>query len=610
MSDKAKDFFSAFKAGKMSRRELMSGAGKLGITAATANVMLNAAGSAAMAADFDWMKYKGKKLQLLLNKHPYADAMIADLDNFKKMTGMDVTYDIFPEDVYFDKVTAALSSKSDAVRRLHDRRLHDLDLWSGRLGRRPEALYRRRQQDQPQLQLGRRAARPARLDRLERRARRRARLGRRQAVVHSVGLRAQLDSPTTARCTTSSASSRRTTWPSSSTAGAKFQKDAGGPYGIGVRGSRSWATIHPGFLSAYTNFGQKDFTVDGGKLKAAMNTKESKDFHKTVGEDDPGFRAEELVDLHLVSGRHRSRRRRLGHDLRRRHPRLFHERRRQQGSRQPRLPRLRAEPGRQGPDPERLDLVAGHVELLASRRTRPGTSCSGRPRSSTACSAPARWISSTRSARRSPRMPEWHGQDRQELSGLHRSARRLGARREDLLHRRSRCSSTSRPNGRRRCSRWWRRNCRSTKGSTSSRPRSTSSSRTPGWASSSSASCPAPAPRAMTRWPSLRAKRSHPAAGPSAPFTDLARTCAPSTPTPRASPSRLECCASLAMTIQPPSTAHDRRNARQPPSAAARRAAALSAQPAGAARLRRHPDPVRDGGLLFAAALPAEPAGA
>ncbi len=28
------------------------------------------------------------------------------------MTGMDVSYDIFPEDVYFDKVTAALSSGS------------------------------------------------------------------------------------------------------------------------------------------------------------------------------------------------------------------------------------------------------------------------------------------------------------------------------------------------------------------------------------------------------------------------------------------------------------------------------------------------------------------
>ena len=68
-----------------------------------------------MAADFDWKKFSGSKLHLLLNKHPYADAMIADLDNFKSMTGMDVTYDIFPEDVYFDKVTAALSSKSTPV---------------------------------------------------------------------------------------------------------------------------------------------------------------------------------------------------------------------------------------------------------------------------------------------------------------------------------------------------------------------------------------------------------------------------------------------------------------------------------------------------------------
>ena len=35
MDDKAKEFFAAFKAGKMSRRELMSGAAKLGVSAAT-----------------------------------------------------------------------------------------------------------------------------------------------------------------------------------------------------------------------------------------------------------------------------------------------------------------------------------------------------------------------------------------------------------------------------------------------------------------------------------------------------------------------------------------------------------------------------------------------
>src|SRR5271154_3981000 len=112
MHDKAKELFTAFKAGQMSRRELMSGVAKLGVSAAAANFLLNAAATQALAADFDWKKFQGTKLHLLLNKHPYADAMIADLDNFKGLTGMDVTYDIFPEDVYFDKVTAALSSKS------------------------------------------------------------------------------------------------------------------------------------------------------------------------------------------------------------------------------------------------------------------------------------------------------------------------------------------------------------------------------------------------------------------------------------------------------------------------------------------------------------------
>jgi multiple sugar transport system substrate-binding protein len=38
--------------------------------------------------------------------------MIANLDSFKELTGMDVQYDVFPEDVYFERVTAALSSGS------------------------------------------------------------------------------------------------------------------------------------------------------------------------------------------------------------------------------------------------------------------------------------------------------------------------------------------------------------------------------------------------------------------------------------------------------------------------------------------------------------------
>ncbi|MGW0496345.1 extracellular solute-binding protein [Streptomyces sp. NPDC003007] len=48
-----------------------------------------------------------------------------------------------------------------------------------------------------------------------------------------------------------------------------------GMYGIAVRGSRSWATIHPGFMTMYARNGLKDFTVDGGKLTPAMNSPEA-----------------------------------------------------------------------------------------------------------------------------------------------------------------------------------------------------------------------------------------------------------------------------------------------------------------------------------------------
>ena len=113
MFDKERDLMRAFARGRLDRRELLRSAGRVGLGAAAAGYLLNEAQTEALAADFDWQANKGKTVNLLLNKHPYADAMIANLDAFKQLTGMDVKYDVFPEDVYFDKVNAALSSGSD-----------------------------------------------------------------------------------------------------------------------------------------------------------------------------------------------------------------------------------------------------------------------------------------------------------------------------------------------------------------------------------------------------------------------------------------------------------------------------------------------------------------
>lgn len=262
----------------------------LGLTAGAVDMMANAAATRAMAADFNWKSHQGTKLKLLLNKHPYADAMIADLDAFRNLTGMDLSYDIFPEDVYFDKVTAALSSRSteydafmtgayqtwqygpagwlvDLNAYLKDPaktspqydwndvlpNLRASDSWSGKPG---DALGGPGAK-QWALPWG--------------------------FELYSISYNQQIFDKLHLTPPKNMQELMQTA--------AKITKDAGGPYGVGVRGSRSWATIHPGFLSGYTNYGAHDFTVQGGKLKAAMNSKESREWHelfvKMVQESGP-----------------------------------------------------------------------------------------------------------------------------------------------------------------------------------------------------------------------------------------------------------------------------------------------------------------------------------
>ncbi|MCW6506817.1 ABC transporter substrate-binding protein [Lichenifustis flavocetrariae] len=279
MYDKEKDLFNAFAGRRLSRRELLAATAKLGVATSAAHSLLGAASTAAMAADFDWMKYKGKSLKLLLSKHPYSDAMIADLDSFKSLTGMDVSYDLFPEDVFFDRLAVELSSKSDRYDAFMTGAymtwtygpagwVEDLKPYLADAGKtNPHYNWN-------DILPGLRASTAWN-------GIAGAALGTDDAKQWCIPWGYELNSISYNRRMYDKLKMQ----PPNSMAelidgAAKFQKDAGGPYGVGVRGSRSWATIHPGFLSGYTNFGQKDFTVADGKLTPAMNTRESKEFHR------------------------------------------------------------------------------------------------------------------------------------------------------------------------------------------------------------------------------------------------------------------------------------------------------------------------------------------
>lgn len=263
----------------MSRRELLGWGGKLGLGSVGATLLMNTLSSQALAQSsaFDWKKHQGKTVRLLLNKHPYADAVIQAIDNFKELTGMDVQYDIFPEDVYFDKVTATLTSQSDQYDIIMTGAyqtwqygpagwLVDLNEFIDDPNQTAESY---RWQDvlpniRNSLAWSGQVGDP---------------LGGENAKQWAVPLGFEQYSVSYNRQMLEKAGmAPPENLPDLIDKSAALTRD--GVYGIGVRGSRSWATIHPGFLSGYVNYGARDFVTENGKLKAAMNSPESKEFTK------------------------------------------------------------------------------------------------------------------------------------------------------------------------------------------------------------------------------------------------------------------------------------------------------------------------------------------
>ncbi len=201
MYEKGRDLAAAFVRRQVSRRELMQRASQLGLGAAATSFFVNQAMTQAHGRRLRLAEAQGHQtVKLLLEQ-----ASLCRRDDRRPRQlqvddrhGRDVRH--LPGGRLFRQGDGRAVLGSSAVRRLHDRRLHDLDLRPGRLDRRPQRVHPGPGQDQPELQLGRRAAGPARLDRLVRRAGRRARLGATPSSGHPLGLRAQLDLLQPARC--------------------------------------------------------------------------------------------------------------------------------------------------------------------------------------------------------------------------------------------------------------------------------------------------------------------------------------------------------------------------------------------------------------------------
>ncbi len=61
---------------------------------------------------FDWERYSGQTIDVMLNEHPWTDGLKKILPEFEKQTGIKVNLQTYSEELYFDKMEQAVRSAS------------------------------------------------------------------------------------------------------------------------------------------------------------------------------------------------------------------------------------------------------------------------------------------------------------------------------------------------------------------------------------------------------------------------------------------------------------------------------------------------------------------
>lgn len=225
--------------------------------------------------DIDWRAYEGTTLQIMLNQHNY-QAAITDygkIEEFEELTGINVEYSVTPEENYFDKLNIALSAKSgvpdvfmtgayqvweyapSGYMEPLDEYLNDPDKtaksyrfddfypgivgtlqWDGIAGH-PVG-----EGSQWALPMG---------------------YELNDITYNYEYFKANDIAPPTTTDELLELSKQLKEW------------NGQGSYGVAVRGTRNWATIHPGYMTLFSTWGAQDFALEDGKLVCKLDSEEA-----------------------------------------------------------------------------------------------------------------------------------------------------------------------------------------------------------------------------------------------------------------------------------------------------------------------------------------------
>ncbi len=227
--------------------------------------------------DFHWRTAEGERIEILLSQHPYAEAMIQKIPEFEALTGIAVSYHIIQEEAYFTELMDRLGSRRNQpdlfmtgayqLWDLSDRGyVEPLDsyLASSSLTApdyHPEDFY------------------PSVLNSLKW-----------DKKTFSVGKGNLLALPLGFELITLMYNKR--VFDEKGLAPPRTMEDlyelsdtlAGfngpGSFALSVRGSDSWATIHPGYMTTYSSYGAQDAELTAKGLVSLVNSPESVEMNR------------------------------------------------------------------------------------------------------------------------------------------------------------------------------------------------------------------------------------------------------------------------------------------------------------------------------------------
>ena len=228
-------------------------------------------GVASAEEEFNWRAYEGTKIQVMFNQHNYQKAITdyGKLDEFQELTGIEVEYSVTPEENYFDKLSVALSSKGGDPDIFMTGAYQVWDYASAGYMEPLDEYITDEEYNFADFYPG--VAGTLAWD---------------CVPGHAVGSGHQWALPMGYELNDIAYNKKyfdenNIAVPTTTGELLELSKSLKGwhggenDYGIAVRGTRNWATIHPGYMSLFATWGAKDFEVEDGRLVCKLDSPEA-----------------------------------------------------------------------------------------------------------------------------------------------------------------------------------------------------------------------------------------------------------------------------------------------------------------------------------------------